>query len=99
MGPGLAGLGGRAGSGGEAWQGPYPELAQGVDVLGLEQRVVVAVHQTLAVDHRRVVHQDRHVTHLMSEKQAGSIGEGLVHKTEHQTESNYMEMIKIVLKV
>ena len=47
--------------------GSYPELAQSVDVLGLEQGVVVAVHQALAVDHRRVVHQDGHIPHLAAQ--------------------------------
>lgn len=43
---------------------PYPELAQSVDVLGFKESIVVAVHQTLPVDHGGIVHQDGDVTHL-----------------------------------
>lgn len=51
---------------------PYPELAQGVDVLGLEEGIVVAVHQALPMDHSSVVHQDGDVTHLYVRAAAGS---------------------------
>lgn len=42
----------------------HPELAQGVDVLGFEQRIIVAVHQALAMHHGCIVHQDGDVSHL-----------------------------------
>ena len=58
---------------GSAWRSPHPELAQGVDVLGLEEGVVVAVHQALPVDHGSVVHQDGDVAHLQGTRAAGSI--------------------------
>lgn len=44
--------------------GPYPELAQGIDVLGLEKGVIVTVHEALPVDHGSIVHQDGDVAHL-----------------------------------
>ena len=47
-----------------AQDGPYPELAQGVDVLGLEKGVIVTVHQALPVNHGSIVHQDGDVAHL-----------------------------------
>lgn len=52
---------------------PYPELAQGVDVLGLEKGIIVAVHQALPVDHSGVVHQDGDVTHLWARRGHGAI--------------------------
>lgn len=34
----------------------YPELSHGVDVLGFQKGVVVAVHQTFPMDHSCIVH-------------------------------------------
>ena len=63
----------RAGSG----SGPtYPELAQGVDVLGLEEGVIVAVHQALPMDHGGVVHQDGDVAHLRARGGRGAVRAG-----------------------
>lgn len=42
----------------------YPELSHGVDVLGFQKGVVVAVHQTLAVDYSCIVHQYRNISDL-----------------------------------
>lgn len=47
-----------------AQDSPYPELAQGVDMLGLQEGIIVAVHQALPMDHGGVVHQDGDVAHL-----------------------------------
>lgn len=52
---------------------PYPELAQGVDVLGLEKGVVVAVHEALSVHHGSVVHQDGDVPHLRARVGHGAV--------------------------
>lgn len=44
-----------------------PELAQGVDMLGLEEGIIVTVHQAFSMDHSGIVHQDGDVTHLLSD--------------------------------
>lgn len=42
----------------------YPELPHGVDVLGFQKSIIIAVHQTLAMDDCCVVHQYRNISHL-----------------------------------
>lgn len=37
-------------------QTAYPELSHGVDVLGFEKGVIVAVHQTFPMDYSCIVH-------------------------------------------
>lgn len=59
----------------QAQDHPYPELAQGVDVLGLEECIIVAVHQALPVDHSGIVHQDGDVTHLWVRGATGPLGQ------------------------
>ena len=44
--------------------GTHPELAHCIDVLGLEQHVVIAVYEAFTVDHRRIIYQDGHISHL-----------------------------------
>lgn len=58
-----------------AWDGPYPELAQGVDVLGLEKGVIVTVHEALPVHHGSIVYQDGDVAHLRAGGAAGPLGQ------------------------
>ena len=45
----------------------YPELSHGVDMLRFQKGVVIAVHQTFAVDHSCVVHQYCNIPHLRLE--------------------------------
>lgn len=54
-------------------ENPYPELAQGVDVLGLEEGIIITVHQALPVDHSGIVHQDGDVTHLRARGGCGAV--------------------------
>lgn len=52
---------------------PYPELAQGVDMLGLEEGIIVTVHQAFPMDHSGIVHQNGDVTHLWARGGCGAV--------------------------
>lgn len=51
----------------------YPELSQGVDVLGFQKGVVVTVHQTFTMHYSCIVHQYCDISHLMFKKKKNAI--------------------------